>query len=224
MDWAQLFNKVRDLFEVLSFLSSIILAALGFAIFRQLKFSKQSIETAQEDLKVASDALTTAKDDLQIRIRRESVILAAEQVEKFGKEIIPSAAKVVDRVRAEGIQINEWKLENTLFDTASIKDFEAANKWLRSFKKPEDVPALIQILNGLESFAIYFVGGAADERVAYPSVSPVFCSLVRQLAPLLVSLRQKKSQIVSRPYQNTVTRGCAEKSNAISFRLYVPAK
>lgn len=204
MDWGSLFHYIRNFLEVLYFISGVILAALGFAVFRQLKLSKKSIETSQENLRVASEALTTAKDDLQIRIKREAVILAAAQVEKFGKEVMPKAKEVTDRIKGEGIEISEWKLENNLFDETSIKDFEAANTWLRSLHKPGNVPALIQILNEFESFAMYFAGGAADERITYPSIAPVFCSYVRDLAPLLISLRQKKTNIVSGPYQNIV--------------------
>lgn len=204
MDWSNLFHYIRNLLEVLYFISGVILATLGFAVFRQLKLSKVSIETAQDNLRVASEALTSAKDDLQIRVKREAVILAAEQVEKFGKSILPNAAETTDKLEGEGIQIKEWKLENNLFNEVTIKDFESANEWLRTLNSTH-VSALIQILNELESFAMYFTGGAADERIAYPSIAPVFCSNVREIAPLLVSLRQKKINIVSGPYQNLIT-------------------
>lgn len=190
MSWDNLFHYARIVLETLSLISGIILAALGLAVFRQLKLSQESLEAA--------------KNDLQVRIKREAVILAAEQVEKFGRTILPEAATVTDEIRVDGINISEWKLENNLFDETSIKDFEAANNWIRSLEKHRAV-RLIQILNEFESLAMYFAGGAADERIAYPSIAPVFCSYVRELAPLLISLRLKKADIVSGPYQNIVT-------------------
>jgi hypothetical protein len=190
MNWDNLFHYARIGLEMLSLVSGIALAALGFAVFRQLKLSQESLEAA--------------KNDLQIRVKREAVILAAEQVEKFGKEVLPKAAEIIDAVRREGIKIEEWKLENNLLDETTIKDFEAANRWLRTLQQPR-TSRLIQILNNFESFSMYFAEGAADERIAYPSVASVYCSYVRELAPLLISLRLQKANIVSGPYQNIVT-------------------
>ena len=94
MDWNTLYIYLHGFFEILYFISGIVLAGLGFFVFQQLKLTQESIETTKINLQIASEALSTAKDDIQIRIKREAVILAAEQAEKFGKEIIPNVSKI----------------------------------------------------------------------------------------------------------------------------------
>jgi len=206
MDWNTLYLYLRGFLEILYFISGVVLAGLGFFVFRQLKLAQESIETTKTNLQIASDALSTAKDDIQIRIQREAVILAAEQTEKFGKEVIPAFGKIIDGCKDKNLNLIEWKLENNLFDESTLKDINAVNAWLKKFNEAQMLPELATTLNDHEAFAIYFVGGAADERISYPSIAAVFCSHINRLSPLLVALRKKNnSKLITGRFQNTVT-------------------
>lgn len=187
IDWNNTYLYLRGFLELLNFLSGAIIATLGFFVFRQLKLAQESIETAK-------DALTTAKNDIQIRIKREAVILAAEQVEKFGKEIIPKVGKIIDECTTKTIFIDEWELKNHLFNESSINNLNQADEWLSNIKDTEIQTQVIQVLNEHEAFAMYFVGGAADELVAFPSTATVFCSNVKRLVPMLLALRNANFQ------------------------------
>lgn len=54
--------------------------------------------------------------------------------------------------------------------------------------------------NHLESVAIYFVKGAADEEAAFPSIGSVFCYLVEIVAPIFYISRIKNNSSGSFKY------------------------
>lgn len=197
--------RVREVLELLSFIGTVLLAVLGCLIFLQLKYARQSLKDARDNLKLAAESLRVAKNDLQIRVDREAIVLAAEKTEEFGKTTLPRAGDVLERVAAAGFEISEWELRNTSFDLTSLVRLEEANAWLRSLKETDLLYDLIQTLNEFESFSMFFAEGAANEQIAYPSVASVYCSYVRQFAPLMISLRQENSEIVSGPYRNIIT-------------------
>lgn len=198
-DPLSMFQNVRDVLELLSFVGTIVLGIFGFFIFLQLRMAKDSLNTAKKTLE-------TTNEDMQTRIRREAIVLAAQQTERFAKEIIPVTCKHWDDLTRTGIELPDWHLENELFDNSSLKEPKKAEEWLATLEKNHKVSDLIEVLNQHESFAMYFVGGAADEEIVYPSLANVYCSHIRTLAPLLVNLRfgPAKKAAASGPYQNTI--------------------
>lgn len=189
----------RNALEVLYFLSGIILAlASGFVAF-QVYIAKGSFD-------VAIKAFNLAKTDSNVRLRREAIVIAANRCEQYAKEILPLLGRNVDDIGTLGISNNVWKLENNFLDESSIKDWNAANEWLSKLRQSEISNETVRLLNILESFAIYFVKGAADEQVAYPSIGISFCEHIDGFAPYLILLRQQKIPgQTSGPFQNIAT-------------------
>lgn len=186
----------KDLFEVLSYLSVIIgSAAAVFAAF-QIYYAKESV-------KLAASSFDLAKTDSHIRLKREAIVIAAERCEQFAREILPFLNANVEEITRIGISNEAWQLENHLLNESSIKDWDAANEWLAKLRPSPIGNDVVRALNILESFAIYFVKGAADEQVAFPSIGVSFCLYINKVAPYLILLRQKKLlRQASGPFQN----------------------
>src|SRR5689334_17312026 len=99
-----------DVLELLYFASGVILAGLGLAVFHQLKLAKKSLKATEDNLRIATEALSTSKEDIQIRIEREAVVLSASQCEKFGEKILAKAVAIVDKIRDSHTIVDEWEL------------------------------------------------------------------------------------------------------------------
>ena len=91
-------DHLRYWLEIAYFLSGVVLATFaGIALYQlklakdQLTLAKDSIFTAQENLKLAAQGLDTAKTDIKLRIKREAIVLAAQQCEKYADHILPRA-------------------------------------------------------------------------------------------------------------------------------------
>lgn len=192
IDWTRLVSEIRPFLEVLSFAASTLLGILGVLVLLQIRLARQSLRTAQLDI--------------QTRIEREAIILAAEQCARFASEIIPPmSAQIVQSAQA-GIKLEPFEPQNSKFDATTI-DLRIAKEWFTQTPGPAR-DEFIKTLNLMESFAMYFVGGAANEEMAFPSVGTVFCSYVNYLVPLLVLLRTDqsvKTRTAAGPYQNLIT-------------------
>ncbi len=200
--WAVDYESVRRILELVSFLGTGVVGALGFFVFFQIKMAKASLDTARATLEIMND-------DMQTRIRREAVVLAVEQTRLFGENVIPVIGKEFDACKDKGIEFDPWKILNTSFDRSSFENLDAADRWLDTMAKAGKYPIFVKVLNDHEAFAMYFVGGAADELLAFPSLAAVYCSNILRLAPLLVALRvgvDKKTneRLPSGPYQNAI--------------------
>jgi hypothetical protein len=196
-------QHLRFFLELLSFVGNFIVAVVAAVALYQIILAKRSIGTANQNLKLAADALETARSDIELRSKREAVTLAADRCAAFADKI-PECAASLNAIVTTGTPIKTWILEDTRFSKSSIKDWDAAKQWLDQLQPPQRDQAS-SILNLLESFAMYFAEGAADERVAYSSVGPVFCSYVDRLAPYLILLRAKEAAVASGAFQNIVT-------------------
>ena len=186
---------LRFSLELLSFLSNIVLACIAIAALYQIILAKRSLETARLDI--------------ELRSKREAVTLAADKVAEFAENIIPKCNLEFRTLMSAGISIDRWELQNNRFDESSFKDWNAALKWEEQLRASKQVDSATRVLNQLESFAMYFAKGAADEQVAYSAVGAIFRNYVDLLAPHLTSLRilsgSKNAYVTSGPFQNVVT-------------------
>jgi predicted peroxiredoxin len=192
-------DQLRYWLELAYFASGVILAVFAAFGLRQLILAKQS-------LKIAAEGLRTTKNDIQIRVKREAVVIAAKQCEKFAEEVIPNYADGIATAANSGVKVFTWVLLDDNFDEETIKEKDEASEWIQQLRKVKEAQrALLRVLNQHEAFAMYFAHGAADEEMAYPAVGTVFCDHIRVLAPLLISLRMhEKPKISSGLFQNTI--------------------
>lgn len=172
---------------------------------------------ALRQLRLAKNAIQVAKTDISLRTKREAVLIAAQQCERFSTYLMKKS-DALDALTNKGVPTDPWKLQNNDFDRTSIDDHAAMAKWL-ALEGKSGVDTM-GFLNGLEAFAIYFAKGAADEQVAYSAVGPLFCDWVESLAPLIIDLRAgQHPSTTSGPFQNTValyqTWAARAKKNAL---------
>ncbi|HEV7701747.1 MAG TPA: hypothetical protein VGO43_16060 [Pyrinomonadaceae bacterium] len=190
------FEDMRAVLEVLSFVATIALGIFGFLVLSQLRLAKASLDTAKETLEAA-------KADMQTRIEREAVVLAAAQIDILAKEIIPTSSHLVRSLREAGLRDAPWELDDHELKNTSLKEPEKAREWVKD--TIEKKISVVDLMNQLEAFAIYFVGGAADEKVAFSCAAAVFCADVELVAPFLVMVRvTPRGKFAIGPYENTV--------------------
>jgi hypothetical protein len=166
-DW---FIILRAILEILYFTSGIVLAIAGLFALKQLRI---------------------AKSDIKLRAQREAASLAAQQSEKFTESLMPLVNELKQHWLSKGL------LEPK---TGGIRPAQRAT-FIELSLSPEDERRYVErflvapeicttLLNGLESFAIYFVKGVADEEVAFYSQGLEFCHLVEELEGVLIKARK----------------------------------
>jgi hypothetical protein len=197
----------RSWMEIAYFASGVLLVAVACVGLAQLVLAKRAVGAAQRQLEVATQALTTARDDIRIRSEREAVTLAAQRCEHFAHILLPRHNKHVSEIHAAKIALQHWTLRDANFSWQSFEREKEARRWLEEAEKIPNVRSLIAtILNEFEAFAIYFTSGAAAEKLAYPVVGTLFCYWVEVFSPHIALVRAAPSMsgIVSDPYPNIV--------------------
>ena len=197
-------QHLRFVLELLYFLSGAVLACVSLIALYQIILTKKSILAANESLKLAAEALDVARLDIQVRSKREAVNLASDMCERFARDVIPEMKEKRKAILEAGVSFDEFVLSNSNFDSSSIKDWPAAQRWLQQLKAAGQWDAVMKMNNLLESFAMYFAKGAADEHVAYSAVGAVFCAYVARLAPHFIAARTGQADGPSGTFQNTV--------------------
>jgi hypothetical protein len=154
-------------------IANLVIAVLGLGAIYQLVLARRSLQLAQ--------------DDIQTRLQREAKQHAADLCRRFAEQTIPQYGRLETALAGTKTPLQAWPLVDYSFSPTSIPDADGANVWIRSAEGSGEL--LIKMLNELESVAMYFVSGIADERLAFPSLSRMYCAGVERLAPILISLR-----------------------------------
>lgn len=187
LKWAM---SPEHVWVVLESLATCVLAIAATAALVQLFFLKQAVDIA--------------KQDILIRSGREAKALAARLCELYGTETIPYVTKEFEELRKKGpfiiFETKEVKVAYTSFADPSAA--EAAAKALCE-NRVQFIHAC-NILNKHEALALYFCSGAADEEIAFPVISAMFCDKVHTFLPALIRMRRGAKGIASGPFENTV--------------------
>ena len=157
-------------------------------------------------LSIARKALDLSRREIEVRSRREAVVLAAEKAQACASSLLPELQANANLIGTTA-KVKNWKLQDTDFTWASFDDPKGARAWADAVRSNEKAfLAALNSLNSLEGLAVYFVQGAADERVAYQMLGAVFCDAVEDFAPSLVALRQRPAEpgVASGPFENTI--------------------
>lgn len=191
--------------EIAYFASSVVLLLVAIAGLMQLVIARRAMRAAEDQIKLATEAIAITREDIRIRVKREAVTVAAEQCAAFANTI-PECSKHIDALQQAGFPYQLWSLRDMEFTWSSLRDSNEAEKWLKNISDADEPRRhAVAILNKMEAFAIYFARGAADEEVAYPVVGPVFCRWAEAYAPLLIALHEHRlPQLASGAYHNTI--------------------
>lgn len=159
------FSEVRDWLEVLYFISGIIMMILFAFGLWQLKLAKDQIA-------LAKDQLETSKDIFKTQSKRSAVEAAVIECRRYSETIIQDC-----------VELDKYCKDNniTLFDDAVFeKTEEGFNIDTKNVKK-DDIDKLFgagdiinRYMNGLESYALFFLSGIADEDIAFHTNAKTF--------------------------------------------------
>jgi len=197
---------LRSILELAYFVSGVVLACATLLVLYQIRVAKRTLAALQQQVTIATAALTVARDDIRIRSQREAVVLAAARCEKFAEHVLPRVSANIRHIQELGIQLRAWDISESSFDDSAYIQRPEVQTWLASTQnRRESLEPTLSVMNDLEAFAIYFARGAADEAVAYPVVGAIFCAWVQNFAPQLIAARTHMVHgLTSGPYQNTV--------------------
>jgi len=157
------FKAIRAVIEIIYLLAAPVVAYLAYRGLEQIKF---------------------AKKESKLNSKREAYKVTAELCKDYGYRIIPLLHKLYDK-------INE---ENILFfkeSKAKIEDDEISVDY-----GPIDfgkcAGELVDGMNALEGFSVFFVNGLGDEKIAYNSFGQTFIDSVKYYCPFLVLVNKNK--------------------------------
>ncbi|HEY5590827.1 MAG TPA: hypothetical protein VIK55_07385 [Paludibacter sp.] len=121
-----------------------------------------------------------AKKTLEINSKREAAKLAVQQIELYLSKITPlqdefSMAQESKNIPTVVLEQKEFSLKylETVMEKSTI------SKLLK--ERSPIVMEILNVLNAMEAFSVYFVKGVADEEIAYSSVGGTFVFVVKGL-------------------------------------------
>lgn len=114
--------------------------------------------------------------------RRAGVELAAKECTHYGLNILRDVNEVLDQINKSGCEyLNHCKItpseKGLAVDTSALTP-EDAQRIQSHIKK------IVEVLNGLEGFAIPFAEGVADDRVGFIECGRSFVQTIERIAPL----------------------------------------
>jgi hypothetical protein len=127
---------------------------------------------------LALNQLKISKNDTRIRVKRDAATETAKQIELYAEKIIPLHNEFV-----------RYCINGTVEDCTFNSEVQ---QWISKCSSKQEglYSKMIYLLNKLEAFAIYFIHGIGNEKLAFAPISNTYMSLVQQLYPMLCIQRQ----------------------------------
>lgn len=167
-------QTIKDILEIIYFLSGPAVAFFAFKALSQIKEAKKQVEETKNSRIISS--------------KRDAYKVAAEKCDCFLNIIIPHIDNLDRAIASQG---------TTFFADSRIEMNKSEIKVKPAFKNVEDVRAvfnlpILEVFNPLESFSIFFTSGVAEEKIGYLTVGQTYCSCVRRFLPLLIIISGEK--------------------------------
>lgn len=151
------FAAIRSLLELLYFASGIAIAVAAFWGLKQLRISKQIART---------------------NARREAFKLAADECRFYAKEVVPLANKFATEYKQLGLTClsgpSQFRIEKGEIVGHSFP-VDLLQKEI-----PKIAESLVECLNAVEAFALFFTSGVADDDLGFQETAISFCKLTAQ--------------------------------------------
>jgi hypothetical protein len=164
------FATTRAILELLYFASGIVIAVAALLALNQIKVTKRIAKANS---------------------RRESVKLAAELCRYFAEDVVPALTVANNNYAQNKFQF--LKVAPPLGQPPfTLKDGEIVAHHFDIKSLQEQLPKdflVVPYLNTLESFAIPFAAGVADEDIGYRETARPFCQGVQAFMPVIFMLR-----------------------------------
>lgn len=163
-----IFSEVRSWLEILYFISQIVVVFLIAIGLRQLQLAKRQIETTKEIFRTQS--------------KRAAVEAAVVECRRFAETIIQDKL-ALDKFCDDNKVTYFEDAKFTRTDTGFSIDTKSINK--------DDLPKLSnandlinRLLNGVESYALFFLSGVADENIAFHTNAKTYIEMAEHLFKL----------------------------------------
>lgn len=152
-------SNIRNVLEIIYFLTTPLLLIVTILGLKQI---------------------TVAKNTAKENERRESYKLALEKSSCYVKEIIMKSLVVFEYLKEKDIDS---------FGTSSIqvknKNLKVKTNFTVDMDSQEKYNEFITIANEIDVFAVCFVAGVAEEKIAYDIVGEHYIELVEKLLPII---------------------------------------
>lgn len=181
---------------IVALVSIIALWQIRVAL-KQASCALEQNRIALEQLKLTASQLEVSRSDIMLRSRREAIAVALEQCKRYAETIVPHFDALTKELVAKGYP----PVKNVDPDFPFITQQEdpmGANIWTNNVDFRVKV---IQTLNELESFAMYFASDLADESVAFTPTAQSFCQTCEYYRLFIGAYRQADK---IKLYQNLV--------------------
>jgi hypothetical protein len=184
-NWHQIWLCFKSFFEFLYFVAGIVIGIAAVYAAKQVRIASQQLDATKEVAKAAA--------------RREAVKLAGDKCEYFAEKVVPAQNDAVNAYVAgtcnfldpaplqPGTQpVPAFTIVNGDFAQPVHYDVRriTPEQW-NSVKAP-----MVMFLNKLETFAIPFAAGVADDVTGFQETAPVFIGLMNTFMPVIYFLRQ----------------------------------
>lgn len=162
----------RAVFEVLYFISGIILAGTVIAAIVQVRLLISQMELLKQDIKT--------------RNQRAAAEKSIEHMNWYAKEFIPTSELFVNALQREGVAKYSGKINPEFLFDENCK-FDTKTKESLRIKLENN---LGDVMNPLESFSASFIHGVAEEKVAFSPIARDFCDTVEWVYDVICYLRK----------------------------------
>ena len=124
--------------------------------------------------------LSIAKKTLKTNSQREAASLAVKQINIYVTQIIPLQNKLNDvqkekKISSIKIKIGEFTSEYLLQKIGEEEFYKGINE------RKQVIEEVLDVLNLMEAFSVYFIKEVADEEIAYSSIGATFVHSVENL-------------------------------------------
>ena len=159
---SELIITLRPYFELLFFISGMVLA--GAAIY-------------------ALQQISIMKHDTDIRTRRESRIIAAEIVSEFNAQISPKYENYIALLSKSSR--SSYKMESASFKQISTQEAEKLRDYVSCFDEEHRSTAK-SLVDNIEKLVINISNGIADTDYAFNKIGVNYCVIIASLAPFIL--------------------------------------
>jgi hypothetical protein len=163
--WRRWGNKKENImgcniFELLYFISGVVIAITAIVALRQLKITKETLTTNSQ---------------------RDAIRITAEQCENYLKNINPLHLELNEQIEKNNIKcFDGWKVE-IIHNTINI--FHPSEN-VKNDAQPV-IDLIFNILDTTEAFSNYFIFGLADQEKAYRTIGYSYIANIEKLMPIL---------------------------------------
>lgn len=162
--------------EYASWIANVVLAGTALVAVIQVWTALKTAKATLQQVKVSTDHLALAQKEIILRSRREALGMALDQCKRFAETIVPHFDRLQDLLKAQG----GYSPSGPIDINFSMVDPNVDPKGLAIWQIQSSRIQIVQALNELESFAMYFASDLADEEAAFAPAGQTLCLICEQ--------------------------------------------